>query len=220
MALHARAGPPAARRDPNGSVRRAAGHLSRRRSKTTAFRQARRSDRLPSPAVRDDSYLHATGFLHPSLLDPDYWRKRLELQQLVRHGLLTLERPDLSSRSVEVQEIKFRAHDGVRLWGLVGRCPLFQGERPVRLRVVGPAEPVRIDGSTVEGGVVEFVVQEPPGRRLEDRVMDVVRLCRLAAAMAGVDTTRIAFFEGGGRPAPDEFLIADRLREGGLLAGD
>lgn len=166
------------------------------------------------------SYSLTPTSLHPSLLEPDYWRKRLELQRLVRHGLLTLPRPDLSSRTLEVLEIKFRAHDGVRLWGLMGRCRLLQGKLPARLRVVGPAEPAAIAERDVEGGFVEFVLQEPPGRRLEDRVLDVVRLCQLAASMGGVDTSRIELGDGRERPAPDEFLIAARLREGGLLATD
>jgi hypothetical protein len=158
--------------------------------------------------------------LHPSLLEPDYWRKRLELQELVRHGLLTLPRPDLSSRALEVVELKFRAHDGKRLWGLMGRCPLVRGALPARLRVVGPAEPVGIAADDVEGDFVAFVLQEPPGRRLEDRVLDVVRLCRVAALMDGVAADRIELRNGARGPTPDEFLITDSLRAGGLLSGE
>ena len=51
---------------------------------------------------------------------------------------------------------------------------------PARIRSVGPEQRPEIDPSAIENGAAEFVFQEPAGRRLEDRVLDVVRICQVA----------------------------------------
>jgi len=155
--------------------------------------------------------------LHPLLLEPTYWRTRLQEQDLVRRGTLITPRPDLSSATVEVREVKFKAHDGVRLWGLTARCPMMQEAKEARIRVVGPAHPAEIEAHWVQGGCCEFVVQEPAGRRLEDRVLDVLRVCELAASLEGIDRARIRLDTASGAEPPDELLIAAELRAGGIL---
>ena len=155
--------------------------------------------------------------LHPLLLEREYWRGRLEEQRSTRPFLLITPRPDLSTRSCEVQEIRFRAHDGVRIWGLVGRCPFLRNDQPAALRLVGAAEAPRIDVATVEQGRTEFVVQIPAGRRLVDRVLDALRLRQIAAAYAHIDASRVAFLEDGARSVPDEVRIVDKLCSGGLI---
>ena len=77
--------------------------------------------------------------------------------------------------------------------------------------MVGPSESPEIDRRALEDGEAEVVFQEPPGRRLEDRVLDVVRICQLAQDTEGVDRGRIHFISPTGRRAPDEFLIAQQL---------
>jgi len=125
-------------------------------------------------------------------------------------------RPDLCSPGCGVQEIRFQAHDGLRLWGLMGRCPLYRSEQPAVLRLVGPCDRPTIDGTVVQEGRTQFVVQSPPGRRLGDRVLDAVRLCEIAASFANVDPTQVGFGRGECPKLPDDVRIADELRAGGL----
>lgn len=155
--------------------------------------------------------------LHPLLLEPRYWRTRLKTQQSERPSLLLVPRPDLSRPSVEVQELRFRAHDGLRLWGLMGRCPIRQAACPARLRLVGVCDPPQVDAESVESGCAEFILQELPGRRLEDRVLDVLRLWELAGSLEGIDRVRIRLDMPSREAAPDEFLIVEELRALGLV---
>jgi len=154
--------------------------------------------------------------LHPLLLDPEYWRHRLEEQRAVRPFLLITPRDDLSTAGCEVQEIRFQSHDGVRLWGLMGCCPLFRNQQPAALRFVGPCERPVIDQAQVQAGRTEFVVQTPAGRRLEDRVLDAVRLCQIAAGFESVDPTQVSFERTPDEGVPDHVRIAEELRAGGL----
>lgn len=164
---------------------------------------------VPEPSHRE---------LHPLLLEPEYWRHRLQEQRSIRPFLLITPRPDLSSAGCEVQEIRFQSHDGVRLWGLVGRCPLIRCEQAANLRFVGPCERPTIDHELVQTGRTEFVVQSPAGRRLEDRVLDAVRLCEVAASFDSVDPSRVGFERTPGPGLPDDVRIADQLRLGGLTS--
>ena len=155
------------------------------------------------------------GELHPLLLERKYWRDRLQEQQATRPFLLLTPRPDLSSASCDVQEIRFRAHDGARIWGLVGRSPFLRGPQPASLRVLNAADVPRIDVGEVERGRTQFLIQMPPGRRLVDRVLDVLRLRQIAVDFALIDGERVEFAGGEGR---DEVRIASELRSGGIIA--
>ena len=117
-----------------------------------------------------------------------------------------------------MQEIRFLAHDGIRLWGLMGWCPLFHDDQPAKLRLVGACDHAAINPSTVQGGCTEFVLQEPAGRRLEDRVLDVLRLCDLASSFESVDEARVELTVEDPANPPDEILIAEELRMGGILS--
>lgn len=150
-------------------------------------------------------------------MEPEYWRGRLEEQRAVRPFLLLTPRPDLSTGGCEVQEVRFQAHDGVRLWGLMGRCPILRNEQPAALRFVGPCQLPAIDVDSVQLGCTEFVIQSPAGRRLEDRVMDALRLCEIAANFESVDSDQIGFGGLDNVDLPDEARIADQLRTGGVL---
>jgi len=155
--------------------------------------------------------------LHPLLFEPRYWRSRLKEGSAVRLNLLLVPRPDLSTAGCAVQELRLRAHDGVRLWGLVGRCPLLRAGLPVRIRRVSACEHARIDEACVEGGTLDLVIQGLPARRLEDRVMDVLRVWQAASQMEGVDPERIRLEMVSRDEAPDEFLIVEELRAGGIF---
>lgn len=147
--------------------------------------------------------------LHPLLLERGYWRNRLQVLSLARPSVLLIPRPDLSTPLVEVDEFRIRTHDGIRLYGL--RAQHRQGEHhsPARIRIVGPCEAPEVDREGLSAGEVEFVFQAPAGRRLEDRVLDVLRVCQVAARSEQVraDQVDLCCLD----QQPDEFLIASQL---------
>ena len=154
-------------------------HPARRRAAIPGFRRSA-GEPLRANGVTP---MLAPKALHPLLLEPTYWRSRLQELQPERQQLLFTPRPDLSTRERDVVEFRLRAHDGARLWGLFARPITDPGGwnrvggpwrgalgRPARIRRVGPAERPEIDGAVLERGCAEFVFQEPAGRPLEDRV--------------------------------------------------
>ena len=148
--------------------------------------------------------------LHPLLLERSYWRNRLQELRLAPLSVLMIPRPDLSSPLVEVTEFRIRTHDGIRLFGLRAQGRFGTGSRCARLRIVGPSDLPHIDPSVIENGESEFVLQEPAGRKLEDRVLDVLRMCQLASAAESAHPRRIVFGGECGQEH-DEFLIASQL---------
>lgn len=146
--------------------------------------------------------------LHPLLLESGYWANRLRELRLSRVSLVLIPRPELSSNGIEVDEFRVRAHDGIRLWGLRARSRF--GASSARVRIVGPSDLPRIDTAAVLRGEAEFVFQEPAGRRLEDRVLDVLRICHLASEV-GTSGSRVELVPPPAGRAPDEFLIASQL---------
>jgi hypothetical protein len=165
--------------------------------------------------------------VHPLLLEPTYWRSRLQGLDLERPCSLITPRPDLSRPGTEVAEFRLKAHDGERLWGFFARPAWQRGPWPARIRVLAPAGGgfgkatgdvgpggLAIDVDAVRRGYAEFVLEERVGRRLEDRVLDVVRVCHLAQRTEGADRLQVSFSCPGERRAPDEFLIAEQLFAG------
>ncbi|MDZ4773330.1 MAG: hypothetical protein SGI72_09380 [Planctomycetota bacterium] len=152
--------------------------------------------------------------LHPLLFERSYWRNRLQELKLARQSVLLIPRPDLSTPFVDVDEFRLRSHDGLRLYGLRAQSRIATGTGSARVRTVGPSDLPSIDNDTISQGECEYVFQEPAGRRLEDRVMDVLRICQLASD-AGHEMTRGVRLAAEQGSEPDEFLIATRL-----LAGD
>lgn len=104
-----------------------------------------------------------------------------------------------------------KGHDGLRLTGLQGRRSLELTEVRIRLRLVPTGGLPEIDLPAVAAGVVEYALQFPAGRRLEDRVLDVVRICELAAAKDGLQPRDVQLYTPPGESDPDEFLIASEL---------
>lgn len=151
--------------------------------------------------------------LHPLLLERSYWRNRLQELKLARQSVLLIPRPDLSNPLVEVDEFRLRAHDGLRLYGLRAQSRLAGGAGPARVRSVGPSDLPAIDNEAISAGDSEYVFQEPAGRKLEDRVMDVLRICQLAADTGSTTTRGVRLWADQGFE-PDEFLIAARLLGG------
>lgn len=151
----------------------------------------------------------------PLLLDPAYWRSKLEQLQRTPACQALFPRPDLSSAAIEVVEWRLKAHDGVRLWGLRARSNFHPEPKGARIREVSAAELPRVDEASVAEGKVDFVLQTPAGRRLEDRVLDLVRVYQ-CALQAGVPPLEIRLAHDGGVGCPDEVLIATSLFESGI----
>jgi hypothetical protein len=149
------------------------------------------------------------------LLDPRYWRERLAKMESVQRGLLLLPRPDLSSPLMEVVEWRLRAHDGLRLWGLRGTSPFHPNPCGALIREVPTTELPEIAADAVAEGRVDFVFQVPAGRRLEDRVLDLLRVYQVAVH-SGVDPCKVELAPHGAEKHPDEFLIATGLVKQGL----
>ncbi len=147
--------------------------------------------------------------LHPLLLEQGYWRNRLQVLKLARPSVLLIPRPELTSNVVEVDEFRIRTHDGIRLFGLRARHRMGASSTPARIRVVGPCELPEVDTAKLRPGESEFVFQSPAGRRLEDRVLDVLRICQVAAQRDEVrgEDVRLVCTDG----QRDEFLIASQL---------
>ncbi len=127
---------------------------------------------------------------------------------------MVTNRRDLSRPGRDVIEFRLRAHDGATLWGLFARPAWQAGRLPARIRSVGPAERPEVDAATLGDGFAEFVFQEPAGRRLEDRVLDVVRICQVAFATEGIDRLQVGFSAPTEARRPDEFIIAEHLFAG------
>jgi len=152
--------------------------------------------------------------VHPLLLEPTYWRSRLGELGEQRPSLLLTPRPELCGGGRDVVEFRIRTHDGEALWGLLARPTLRAGPWPARIRSVGPAALLTVNHRWVEDGGAEFVFQQAAGRKLEDRVLDVVHVSRMAFHTEGIDRFRVTY------PPPcrgldlDEFRIAEQLFDG------
>lgn len=163
--------------------------------------------------------MRAKKSVHPLLLEPTYWRNRLQGLDLSRSYPLITPRPDLSPPGTEVVEFRLKSYDGRPLSGLFARPTWQRGPWPARIRAVcGPKElqpeDLEVDKEAVRSGTAEFIFREQDGRRLEDRVLDVVQVCHLAYRTQGIDEEAVSFSCPGAERAPDEFLIAEQLFAG------
>ncbi len=126
------------------------------------------------------------------LLDPAYWNARLEQVQEGPGSWLSSPRTDLHGPGRWVEEFRMKAHDGELLWGLVSYPSFFQGARPCCIRAAGPADPIELDPAAIEQGTIEILVQSPAGRRLEDRVLDLLRIYHQAQRLPTIRAQALA----------------------------
>jgi len=159
--------------------------------------------------------------VHPLLLEPTYWRERLRVLEGEDQGLFFTPRPDLSAPGTEVVAFRIRAHDGEVLRGCLARPTWQAGDRPAIVRSVPAGQVAEVDLEAVRGGSAELVFEEPPGRALPDRVLDVVRVSQIALRTPGIDRLQIHFgcLADGEEGLADEYLIADQLLERTLNFG-
>ena len=158
------------------------------------------------------------------LLDPNYWSARVEQVEAGPKSWLSSPREDLHERGRWVEEFRCKAHDGEILWGLISYPSFFQGARPCCIRAAGPADPIKLDPAAVEKGTIEILIQAPAGRKLEDRVLDLLRVYHHARRMPTIRAQALAISNEpieaqGETPAgprqrcgtPDEVWLANKV---------
>ena len=154
--------------------------------------------------------------LRHRLLDPDYWGPRLQdLRERPRH-LVLFPRPELARPGIEVLELRMQAHDGARLRAILARSAFAADGAAVQLRSCADVKSAALDWRTVEEGGSDLVFAYPPERRLEDRVLDVVRIIEAACSLESIDCSRVSFRPTSSVPA-DEFAIAEWIRGRGWI---
>ena len=150
------------------------------------------------------------------LLDPAYWRPRLERLGQAPRSLVVVPRPDLGRPGVEVVEVRVRAHDGARLTGILGRPSFCAQGDVVHVRVADALSCTELDWNAIEEGESDLVFSFPPERSLEDRVLDVLRVAQSAASLESTSWQQVHLIPR--RDAPkDEQVLADLLRSKGWV---
>lgn len=147
--------------------------------------------------------------LHPLLLEPSYWRGRVRALGEHEAGMVWTPRPDLAVPGVEVLEFRLKTLDGGYLRGLFARSTWHSGPQVATLRTVGPASRLEVREEAVREGAAEFVLQEPAGRPLADRVLDVVLLSQIASETDGI--CEVGVDHQGERGDSDAAAIAQQL---------
>lgn len=141
--------------------------------------------------------------------------------ETVRRGLLLLPRQDLTSPFADVVEWRMRAHDGVRLWGLRGLNPFRPEPSSALVRAVDITELPQVNLDVLAEGSAEFVYQVPAGRRLEDRVLDLLRVIQLALGTSGLEPDGIRLdldSEQAAARESDDVMIVEKLLAQGILS--
>ncbi|QDU65049.1 hypothetical protein Pla86_01120 [Planctomycetes bacterium Pla86] len=152
------------------------------------------------------------------LFEPRYWRDRLEDMSQVPRQLLVLPRQELALPGGEASELWLRAHDRVRLRALFARSVVLFPRPVVRLSLTSSSlQAPRLDWDSIADGQVQLVVENVPGRRLEDRVLDLLRTIQAAREQAQLDDGRLTLRTGERDAARDEVMIVDRLLSDGRI---
>jgi len=143
------------------------------------------------------------------LLDPGYWRPRIERLAERPRQLVIFPRSDLERPGIEVLELRLRAHDGERLSALLARSSFAMNGESVRLRPSLELCSSQLAWKEVEAGRTDLIFRYPgaPGtRRLEDRVLDVLRVIQAACSIESIDCGKIDFPDSRGRRSEPENL--------------
>ena len=153
----------------------------------------------------------------PYLTDPRFWQQRVEKLQGSTSSLLVVPRQDLSGPLAEVLEWRLRAHDGLRLRCLRALSPFHPKPQKAVIRVVSTPDLLIPDPSVLCEGWADVVLCLPQERRLEDRVLDLLRVYQLVASALHLDPGDIQLGPPPESPPPDDLLIARQLLAQGLL---
>jgi hypothetical protein len=154
--------------------------------------------------------------LRQHLLDPAYWRPRLERLAQVPRKLVIVPRPDLSRPGVEVLELRLQAHDRTAVRAILGHSAFARAGDDVRIRPAAQRDPEQLDWTALEEGRTDVSLCFPPGRRLEDRVLDVLRVAQAACSLESIASSRVRL-GWGQRSDEDEFVLAGLIRDRGWI---
>lgn len=148
--------------------------------------------------------------VRPFLFDRDFWCAKLAYLRAIPRRLLIVPRPELSRPGFDVLEVKLRAHDGERLSALIARSAFGCSDQPSSIRLLGPGDLMRVHWSAVEQGQLEACFRPLEGRRLEDRVLDLLRV--MDAVRSLEDTSPCVQLAPECRdPLPDDVWIAEQV---------
>ena len=87
----------------------------------------------------------------------------------------------------------------------------------MRLRPCPDLDPAQLDFGQVSDGYADLIFTLSSARRVEDRVLDVVRIARAVCALESVDGAHLRF-PGWDEPgAPDALVIAELMRDRGWI---
>lgn len=153
--------------------------------------------------------------LRQYLLQPGYWRPRLRKLASVPRKLVICPRPDLSRPGIEVLELRLQAHDRAPIRALLGRSAFARHGELVGVRVADSEVSDELDRAAIEAGRTDVLVLLSPRRRLEDRVLDVLRVVEACCSLESVDCDQVVL--GPGPHARDELVVAGLLRDEGWL---
>lgn len=145
------------------------------------------------------------------LFDPRYWRERQDAMAQVPRQLLVFPRQELALPGGEASELWLRGHDRVRLRALFARSVVIFPRPEIRLRWVDELGAPRLEWDSIADGQPQLVVEELGGRRLEDRVLDLLRTIQAARELAQLHDGRLTLRADPEDLARDEVLIVDRL---------
>lgn len=198
--------------DPGSVLLRGLGLRPRRSNKTFSRNRVRARGgcgSTPVMGLTGDASRHL-------LMDPDFWRQRLERLEREPRQLAIFPRPDLSRPGIEVIELRLRGHDGAKLRAVLARSAFAGSGLQIRLRACGPEEADALEFATVEEGGTDLVLHYPPDRRLEDRVLDILRVMSAACSVESLDCDRVSFAPSNAC-VQDEFAIVRFLRQEGWI---
>ncbi len=153
--------------------------------------------------------------LRDHFMDPDFWRPRLARLERTPRQLVLYPRPEDSRPGTELIEFRLQAHDGERLHALLARTAYGRNGDAVRLRPCDIVEVASLDWEAVNQGITDLIFGVPPGRRLEDRVLDVFRISEAACSIESVDCERVELVRPNGGTHHDALLIAEMIRAKG-----
>ncbi len=155
------------------------------------------------------------------LLDPGYWRPRIERLAQRPRQLVIFPRPDLERPGIEVLELRLRAHDGERLTALLARSAFAQSGESVRLRSCLELSSCQLSWRAVEAGHTDLIFRYPgaPGsRRLEDRVLDVLRVIHAVCSIESIDCEKVDFPQDGAGEQVNGALAQDNHSKDAVAA--
>lgn len=159
------------------------------------------------------------GALHPGLLDEKFWSERLQEEAAVPLRMLVLPSGN-SDDGTEAFELMVSGRDGERLHGVLVRRthdvePLSSGARPALRLVAGHAD--QQHPADLADCEAELHFEPAPHKRLEERVLDTLRMLRAARRVDGIACARALAAGSCELPPPDEFLIAECLLNRGWI---